>query len=293
MNYIQYCQSGRIMEYTFPIFQAVKHKTWDKEEQDPLFIDLSKESVQKVQHDKNDSAILANNFIEKKPGTYPIATKQFYAENPNARISDNGTTADKITTYYTIKDGKLMAGPLDSYNDTDTVIPDRHKYVGKIQEVIRSGNKMKGVNTDNDTVDLKMGPKYTFADENGDAIYAAYPNDSIIQLINTNLKENPKYPILTDGGRYSWYNLLGNYKEYTKNDFPRNPQDLYAWGIRIKKQGGPIKIKEENKGKFTRSAKQAGKSVQEHARDVVNNPNSTELQRKRAQFAINAKKFKH
>lgn len=56
---------------------------------------------------------------------------------------------------------------------------------------------------------------------------------------------------------------------------------------------GGIHINPENKGKFTKSAKAAGKSVQEHARDVVNNPNSTELQRKRAQFAINAKKFKH
>ena len=59
------------------------------------------------------------------------------------------------------------------------------------------------------------------------------------------------------------------------------------------KNGGEIYIKEENKGKFTKSANAAGKSVQEHAHDVVNNPNSTELQRKRAQFAINAKKWKH
>ena len=59
------------------------------------------------------------------------------------------------------------------------------------------------------------------------------------------------------------------------------------------KQGGSIHIKEKNKGKFTESAKRAGKSVQEHARDVVNNPKATKLQKKRAQFALNAKKFKH
>ena len=59
------------------------------------------------------------------------------------------------------------------------------------------------------------------------------------------------------------------------------------------KKGGPIHIKEKNKGKFTESAKRAGKSVQEHARDVVNNPKATKLQKKRAQFALNAKKFKH
>jgi hypothetical protein len=48
------------------------------------------------------------------------------------------------------------------------------------------------------------------------------------------------------------------------------------------KQGGSIHIKEKNKGKFTESAKRAGKSVQEHARDVVKNPKATKLQKKRA-----------
>lgn len=58
-------------------------------------------------------------------------------------------------------------------------------------------------------------------------------------------------------------------------------------------KSGGIHIKEENKGKFTESAKCAGKSVQEHATDVLNNPNATRLQKRRAQFAKNAKKFKH
>ena len=58
-------------------------------------------------------------------------------------------------------------------------------------------------------------------------------------------------------------------------------------------KGGGIHIKEENKGKFTESAKRAGKSVQEHATDVLNNPNATRLQKRRAQFAKNAKKWKH
>jgi hypothetical protein len=47
-------------------------------------------------------------------------------------------------------------------------------------------------------------------------------------------------------------------------------------------KGGSIHIKEKNKGKFTESAKRAGKSVQEYARDVVNNPKATKLQKKRA-----------
>lgn len=55
----------------------------------------------------------------------------------------------------------------------------------------------------------------------------------------------------------------------------------------------PIRIKPENRGKFTASAKRAGQSVQAHAHSVVNNPNSSETQRKRAQFAINAAKWAH
>ncbi len=58
-------------------------------------------------------------------------------------------------------------------------------------------------------------------------------------------------------------------------------------------KGGGIHIKEKNRGKFTESANKAGKSVQEHATDVLNDPNATRLQKRRAQFAKNAKKWKH
>lgn len=54
-----------------------------------------------------------------------------------------------------------------------------------------------------------------------------------------------------------------------------------------------IKIKKKNRGKFTKVAKAAGESVQEHARNVLNNPKATKLQKKRAQFAVNAKKWHH
>jgi hypothetical protein len=42
-------------------------------------------------------------------------------------------------------------------------------------------------------------------------------------------------------------------------------------------KGGGIHIKEENRGKFTASAERAGKSVQEHATDVLNDPDATRL----------------
>lgn len=59
----------------------------------------------------------------------------------------------------------------------------------------------------------------------------------------------------------------------------------------ILKSGNKIHIKKENRGKFTKSAKAAGHSVQEHARAVLNDPNATPLQKKRANFARNAAKW--
>jgi hypothetical protein len=59
------------------------------------------------------------------------------------------------------------------------------------------------------------------------------------------------------------------------------------------KKGSKIHIKKENRGKFTKSAKAAGESVQEHAAKVLRDPNATPLQKKRANFARNAAKWKH
>jgi len=54
-----------------------------------------------------------------------------------------------------------------------------------------------------------------------------------------------------------------------------------------------IHINPENKGKFTASAKKAGKSVQEMARKVLASPTASPLQKKRANFARNAAKWHH
>lgn len=53
-----------------------------------------------------------------------------------------------------------------------------------------------------------------------------------------------------------------------------------------------IFIKKKNRGKFTKSAKAKGRSVQEHARAVLNDPKASATQKKRANFARNAKKWK-
>ena len=52
-----------------------------------------------------------------------------------------------------------------------------------------------------------------------------------------------------------------------------------------------IHIKKKNRGKFTASAKAAGRSVQGQARAVLANSRATGLQRKRANFARNAAKW--
>lgn len=54
-----------------------------------------------------------------------------------------------------------------------------------------------------------------------------------------------------------------------------------------------IHIKKKNIGKFTKSAKAAGQSVQAHAHSVMKDPNATTLQRRRANFAIQSKRWKH
>lgn len=73
-----------------------------------------------------------------------------------------------------------------------------------------------------------------------------------------------------------------------KKDTALNLENFY--NTKKFKKGGGIHIKEKNKGKFTKSAKAAGKSVQEHAHDVMKDPNATTLQKKRANFAIQAKR---
>ena len=66
---------------------------------------------------------------------------------------------------------------------------------------------------------------------------------------------------------------------------------IEIFGVPYLKKGSGIHIKEENKGKFTASAKAAGQSVQEHAKSVLNDPNATPLQKKRANFARNSARW--
>lgn len=84
-------------------------------------------------------------------------------------------------------------------------------------------------------------------------------------------------------------NLDINQIEVETIDYP----NLVENELEIFKSGGKIHIKKKNRGKFTAAAKRAGQSVQEHARSVLNDPNATPLQKKRANFARNAAKWHH
>lgn len=83
-------------------------------------------------------------------------------------------------------------------------------------------------------------------------------------------------------------------ESYSKKiDENTNLDNVMLGYLEMMKKGAKIHIKKKNRGKFSASARKAGQSVQEHAKSVLNNPNATTLQKRRAQFAINAKKFKH
>ena len=79
---------------------------------------------------------------------------------------------------------------------------------------------------------------------------------------------------------------------YSKSaDEKGNLDNIMLGYLEMMKNGSKIHIKKKNRGKFSASARKAGQSVQEHAKSVLNNPNSTPLQRKRANFAIQAKRW--
>lgn len=81
-------------------------------------------------------------------------------------------------------------------------------------------------------------------------------------------------------------------ESYSKKvDENTNLDNVILGYLEMMKNGSKIHIKKKNRGKFTASARRAGEGVQEHAHNVMNNPNSTPLQRKRANFAIQAKKW--
>lgn len=92
------------------------------------------------------------------------------------------------------------------------------------------------------------------------------------------------------------YKQLGEQLQTLFKTYDKDMIQLYRFGSKLiprQKNGDKIHIKKKNRGKFTESANKAGQSVQEHAKSVLSDPNATPLQKKRANFARNAAKWKH
>ena len=94
-----------------------------------------------------------------------------------------------------------------------------------------------------------------------------------------------------------YLNYLAEADEYTDApiEIPQNnTYDDLNDNVLHASKGGSIHIKKKNRGKFTESAKRAGMGVQEYARHVLTNKDKySSTLVKRANFARNAKKFKH
>ena len=92
-------------------------------------------------------------------------------------------------------------------------------------------------------------------------------------------------------------NQLNKFSQFFEDNSQLNLSlklENYLDPIELYKKGRKIRIKKENRGKFTESAKKVGMGVQEFASHVLSNKNrySTTLV-KRANFAKNAKSFNH
>ena len=100
---------------------------------DGTFIDLSNQNVSRIKaNTKGVKSILANEFVEHNNNT--VRKKKDFINTTDTLLGDRQIPLSKISTFYGVEDGKLKAGPLEIFNDTTTVVPNRAKNVGKIKE---------------------------------------------------------------------------------------------------------------------------------------------------------------
>lgn len=157
-----------------------------------------------------------------------------------------------------------------------------------------------GITENNDTIPLSQlnaTPKIMFANENGNGLFVSGLTQNINE-VNNWLSKYPSYPIMVDNGRYSTYmNGTPNLAVYAGLNSPKN---MFIVGTKKKYNGGRVYLDEvrpqaksgihinpANKGKFTATMKRTGKTAEELKHS--NNP----LTRKRAIFALNARKWHH
>lgn len=96
-------------------------------------IDLNNKNVARIQQDdQNIESILANEFVESNKNTY--RRKKDFINTTDTLLGDKRIPLSKIRTFYGIENGKLKAGPIDSFNDTTTIVPNRAKYTPKFKK---------------------------------------------------------------------------------------------------------------------------------------------------------------
>lgn len=99
------------------------------------FKDLSNENVAYITpNTRNISSILTNDFVEDKNNNFRQA-KDFKQTN-DTLIGDKNIPLSSFNIYYGIDNGKLKAGPLNTFNDTTYIMPNRSPFIGKIKEII-------------------------------------------------------------------------------------------------------------------------------------------------------------
>lgn len=98
---------------------------------DGAFIDLSQQNVSRITGDsKNIKTILANDFVESSDDA--VRRKKDFVNTADTLLGDRQIPLSNISTFYGIENGKLKAGPIDAFDDTTTIVPNRAKNIGKI-----------------------------------------------------------------------------------------------------------------------------------------------------------------
>lgn len=96
-------------------------------------IDLSKKKVSRIKSDTNNvTSILINDFVERNNNM--VRRKKDFINTTDTLLGDKKIPLSKISTFYGVEDGKLKAGPIDIFNDTTTIVPNRAKNIGKVKE---------------------------------------------------------------------------------------------------------------------------------------------------------------
>lgn len=216
----------------------------------PMFINLNDYNVQQVTKDNvsdNTLGILTNDFVEKNDNNEQRLAIDF-KNTTDTKLGDHEIPLENISTYYGIEDGKLKVGPLEIFNDSTMVVPNRAKNVGKVKKVLYKPQEqtedsqlpLYGITVDNDTVPfpIRMRGKMYLGDEQGNSSFVSGITDpKVFNDVNKFLEQNPSYPAMVDNGRFSHFILGNDLNSYIGIE---NPDVMYMLGITPKRKGGYI-----------------------------------------------------